>query len=78
MLLLLYIIIRFVELYSLNSDDVQRESLRQLFPLFRGNGLFIAAFWLLAFDVNIFEKYNINYQLVFKFNHHFSQMYEIL
>lgn len=49
-----------------------------IFPIFRG-GLFIVLYiFLLAFNVYVWNRYNINYRRIFKFNHHYSTLSQIL
>lgn len=75
LLLLLYIVLMFIEIYlkqSMNDSEIRQKNFTLIFPLFRGNGLCIALYWLLAWNVHGWLKHHINYRLVFKFNHHFS------
>lgn len=46
--------------------------------MFRGIGLLILYLWLLALNVYGWCLNNINYKLIFKFNHHSSDIPEIL
>ncbi|KAL4482505.1 hypothetical protein ABPG72_001481 [Tetrahymena utriculariae] len=77
-ILLLFIVLKFVQVYSENPTAVQKTRLSTIFPLFRGNGLFITNIWLIAWNVHGWQNNHINYKLIFKLNHHFSQMYQIL
>lgn len=59
--------------------DVDDDALfKDVFPMFRGIGAFILYIWLLAWNVYGFTTANINYKLILGFNHHFSQISEIL
>ena len=52
--------------------------LREHFPLFRGVILIILYMWLLAWNVYVWTKSNINYRLIFKFNYHYSTFNHIM
>ena len=51
--------------------------LDKYFPMFRGLGLFIMYFWLLAVNIFIWEKTHINYKQIFRYNYHHSSVYQI-
>lgn len=38
------------------------------FPVHRGNILIIISMWMFALNIFTFEKFHINYKLIFKFN----------
>jgi hypothetical protein len=59
---------------SVDEDD----SLRSVFPMFRGVGLLILYVWVLAWNVFVWSTFNINYKLIFEFNYHSSTFSEIL
>ena len=68
---------------GLDPDD--DELFKYIFPIFRGagsfkfnSGLFIVYMWLLAWNVYVWNNHNINYKLILKFNHHYSQLNELL
>jgi uncharacterized membrane protein len=46
--------------------------------MFRGLGLFILYFWLLAINMYIWDMTHINYKQIFRYNYHHSSLYQIL
>ena len=56
-------------------EDVQ---FKYIFPLFRGIAIFIAYVWLFAWNVYGWDKYHINYKLMFGFKYHYSRFTEVL
>lgn len=46
--------------------------------MFRGLGLFIFYFWLLGCNVFIWNQCHINYRQIFRFDTHYSSLYQIL
>lgn len=60
---------------SLSIED--DPEFKAIFPIFRGIGLIILYTWLLGINVYGWLKFNINYKLVFDFNHHSSNIVEV-
>lgn len=54
--------------YSINNDP----ELKVVYPIFRAPLLLSLYFWLLSWNTYGWNKYNINYKHVFKFNEHYS------
>lgn len=50
------------------------KELKQVFPAFRSFSFFVIYMWLLGLNVKVWNKYNINYKEIFKFNAHCSQV----
>ena len=73
LLVLIVILCRQLDI-DLDGDPVFREQ----FPLFRGSALAILYMWLFACMVYMWTKSNINYRLIFRFNHHHSTFSEIM
>ena len=46
--------------------------------MFRGISLFILYIWFLGWNVWGWNKFNVNYRLIFAFNHHYSSTQQIL
>ena len=46
--------------------------------MFRGSGIVILTHWLLTLNVYVWNKFYINYKLVFGFKNHFSTVQELL
>lgn len=46
--------------------------------MFRGVGLFILYLWGLGWNVYGFNKFNINYRLILKFDNHYSTYGQIM
>jgi hypothetical protein len=61
-----------------NIDLQNKKDLTTVFPMFRGASLFILYVWLLAWNVHGWNRFNVNYRLIFKFNHHYSRTEQIL
>jgi len=58
--------------------DVDEDQVfKEIFPIFRGIGLIILYLLLLAWNVYGWTKYHVNYKLVFRFNHHYSQFSQV-
>ncbi len=74
----LLIIVISVALWDGGIDVDEDEVFRKIFPIFRGIGLIILYFFLLAWNVYGWTKYNVNYKLVFRFNHHYSQFSQVI
>ena len=73
-LLLILIILLWVE----EGHDVDEDkALKEIFPMFRGMGIIVAYMGLLAWNVYGWTKYNVNYKLIFRFNHHYSQLSQV-
>ena len=61
---------------DIDPDD--EETFKYIFPMFRGAVFIIIYIWLLAWNVYGWTRYYVNYKRIFKFNHHFSSVKEIL
>ena len=73
-LLLVLIILLWVE----EGHDVDEDqAFKEIFPMFRGMAIIIAYVGLLAWNVYGWTKYNVNYKLIFRFNHHYSQLSQV-
>ena len=59
-------------------DPDQDDRFNQIFHIYRGLALFIIYIWLLGCNVYGWTKYHINYKMIFRFNHHYSTLSEIL
>lgn len=76
LVLLMVVLMAFQEVrnYSIDLDP----ELKVIFPIFRATLLLIMYQWLLSWNVYGWNKYNINYKLIFKFDHHFSRVSSML
>ena len=52
--------------------------MKAIFPMFRGISIIIVYMGLLAWNVYGWTKYNVNYKLIFRFNHHYSQLTQVI
>jgi len=59
-------------------DVDENRVFKEIFPIFRGSGLIILYLLLLAWNVYGWTKFNVNYKLVFRFNHHYSQFSQVV
>jgi hypothetical protein len=57
-LLLIFQLVKIVE------DDNRIDSMKYVFPMFRGIGLFIFYLWGMAFNVFVFNKFRISYRRI--------------
>jgi hypothetical protein len=57
-LLLIFRLVKIVE------DDSRIDSMKYVFPMFRGIGLFIFYLWGMAFNVLVFNKFRISYRRI--------------
>ena len=73
LLLILIIELAIEEGHDVDEDQV----LKEIFPMFRGMAIIIIYMGLLAWNVYGWTKYNVNYKLIFRFNHHYSQMSQV-
>ncbi|KAL4432633.1 hypothetical protein ABPG74_004926 [Tetrahymena malaccensis] len=66
--------------YGVSQDETTSgtDAFSLIFPIYRGIGLIILYQWLIGWNVYIWEQYQVNYKLIFKFNHHFSTVSQIL
>ena len=70
----------FVALIILGANDyitLENINLKNEFPLFRGIALFIYFVWMFALNVYIWDKYHIDYKLVFGLSEHYSQLTQV-
>lgn len=65
-LLLVFRLVKIVE------DDERIESMKYIFPMFRGVGLLIFYLWGVAWNVFVFNKYRISYRRILEYGHHYS------
>lgn len=56
----------------------QTSFFNQIFPIFRGACFIVLYTFLLAWNVYGWNRFNINYRRIFKFNHHYSSLGQIL
>ena len=73
-----YLITFFYHLISDHNLDYVTKRSDQVLVMFRGIFLFILYQWLLGWNVYGWNKYNVNYKLIFKFNYHYSSLVDIL
>ena len=66
--MLVVVVLQYENSYSINTDP----ELKVVFPIFRAPLLLTLYFWLLSWNTYGWNKYNINYKLVFQFNEHYS------
>jgi hypothetical protein len=57
-LLLIFRLVNIVE------DESRIDSMKYVFPMFRGIGLFIFYLWGMAFNVLVFNKFRISYRRI--------------
>mmetsp|Transcript_41231 Transcript_41231/g.36569 ORF Transcript_41231/g.36569 Transcript_41231/m.36569 type:complete len:133 (-) Transcript_41231:175-573(-) len=57
-----------------NLDLDNDELFREIFPMFRGLAILICYMFLVSWNVYGWTKFNVNYKLIFKFNHHYSEV----
>ena len=62
---------------ELNNLSVSESDLSYIFPAFRGIFMIIMYYWLLGFNIVIWNKFNINYKEILKFNNHYSKVNQI-
>lgn len=70
-LIFLFWIILLFSVNILGTDDTNNK-FYSFFPVFRGSCLFILAVWMVGLNVHIWNKYYVNYKLIFGFMNHFS------
>lgn len=59
-------------LVNIVEDDNRIDSMKYIFPMFRGVGLFIFYLWGMAFNVLVFNKFRISYRRILEYGHHYS------
>ena len=59
---------------ELNNLSIEKSDLSYLFPAFRGIFMIVMYNWLLGFNIAIWNKFNINYKEILKFNTHYSKV----
>ena len=76
---LLFFILAFIIFLAYNYQidmDVDQD-FKSLFPMFRGFFIICLYWWILGFNVYFWNKSNISYKVIFKFDNHFSTVIEI-
>ena len=61
-----------------NLDLDEDELFKEIFPMFRGMAIIVLYIWLLAWNVYGWTSYHVNYKLIFRFNHHYSQLSQVI
>lgn len=56
------------------QDNFHQKTLQAVFPAYRSYFFFMIYQWLLGFNVLVWNRYNINYREIFKFNQHYSKV----
>ena len=76
---LLCFIFIFIIFLAYNYDiDMDRDpDFKSIFPMFRGFFIVCLYWWILGFNVYFWNKSNISYKVIFKFDNHFSTVIEI-
>ena len=76
---LLFFIFIFIIFLAYNYDiDMDRDpDFKSIFPMFRGFFIVCLYWWILGFNVYFWNKSNISYKVIFKFDNHFSTVIEI-
>ena len=76
---LLCFIFIFIIFLAYNYDiDMDRDpDFKSIFPMFRGFFIVCLYWWILGFNVYFWNKANISYKVIFKFDNHFSTVIEI-
>ena len=74
-----FFLLAFIVIFAIDGqfDDLDT-FFNHIFPIFRGASFIILYIWLLAWNVHGWNKFNINYRRIFKFNHHYSTLSQIL
>lgn len=54
------------------------DSMKFVFPMFRGIGLFIFYLWGMAWNVLVFNKFRISYRRILEYGHHYSTAFIIM
>jgi len=58
--------------------EEQTSFFNHVFPIYRGASFIVLYIFLLAWNVYGWNRFNINYRRIFKFNHHYSTLGQIL
>lgn len=58
--------------------DSRIDSMKYVFPMFRGIGLFIFYLWGMAWNVMVFNKFRISYRRILEYGHHYSTAFIIM
>ena len=62
--------------YGIDMDNDPEFNL--IFPMFRGQINICLFLWFIALNVYMWNKYSVNYRLIFKFNNHYSNFITLL
>lgn len=74
-----FVLCCFVLFLALDGQfEDQTSFFNQIFPIFRGASFIVLYTFLLAWNVYGWTRFNINYRRIFKFNHHYSTLGQIL
>ena len=63
--------------YNYHIDMDVDSDFKSIFPMFRGFFIVCLYWWILGFNVYFWNKSNISYKVIFKFDNHFSTVIEI-
>jgi len=66
-----------IVMMEVNNLSINESDLSYIFPAFRGIFMIIMYQWLLGFNIAIWNKFNINYKEILKFNNHYSKVNQI-
>ncbi len=66
------------DLVHIVEKDERVDSMKYVFPMFRGVGLFIFYLWGMAWNVLVFNKFRISYRRILEYGHHYSTAFIIM
>jgi hypothetical protein len=68
----------FFHLVQVVEEDNRIDSMKYVFPMFRGVGLLIFYLWGQACNVYVFNKFRISYRRILEYGHHYSTAFIIM